>query len=107
MKKKHMNKHQYKRYKKTHRYTHPLETEKGKAKRETVDYVKYRRKSDDKMKRLLRDVTKGNAYDVLADEDDFFDEYDFKAGKEIGNARAHKERIKGLAVYEGEGAENA
>ena len=100
MKKKHMNKHQYKRYKKTHQYAHPLDAERGKIKWETSDYVKYRRKSDDKMKRLLQDVAKGSAYDVLDDEDDFFDEYDFKATKEIGNAREHKKRIKGLELYE-------
>jgi hypothetical protein len=100
MKKKHMNKRQYKRYKKTHRSAPPLDGEQGKIKRETLDYVKYRRKSDDKMKRILQDVIKGNACDMLADEDDFFDEYDFKAGKEIGNARQHNKRIKGLERYE-------
>jgi hypothetical protein len=100
MKKKHMNKHQYKRYKKTHRYAHPIDVENGKIKRETLNYTKYRKKSDDKMKRILQDVAKGNAYDVLDDEDDFFDEYDFKATKEIGNARQHKTRIKGLELYE-------
>ena len=62
--------------------------------------MKYRRKSDDKMKRLLQNVTRGNSYVMWDDEDDFFDEYDFKATKEIGNAREHKKRIKGLKLYE-------
>jgi hypothetical protein len=101
MKKKHMTKRQYARYKKTHRYTHPVDVEKGKVKRETSNYTKYRRKSDDKMKRLLRDVAKGDSYELLDHEADFFDEYDFKATKEIGNAREHKKRIKGLELYEG------
>jgi hypothetical protein len=94
-----MTEHEYEVYKKTHGYAHPLEVERGKIRREKTDSARYRRRSEEKMKRRLRELVRSGDLDAW-DEEELFDEDEARAARELGNARAHVHRLKELEAYE-------
>jgi hypothetical protein len=95
-----MTEREYEVYKKIHRYPDPVDVdvEEGKVEQEKSDYVKYRRKSDAKIKEILREMIKsgslemGDEWDVVA--------YEVKGTREIRNAQKHKRRLQDLKRYE-------
>ena len=100
MAKKHeMTDQEYKVYKKIHDYEHPLEVERGKIRREKADHAQYRRKSDARLKRRLREMAYTADEDTW-EEDAIQAEYDARASRELRNARTHKRRLRGLEKHE-------
>ena len=96
-KKRHMTKHQYKAYEKTHHSKHPVEVEQEKIRQEKSLYGKFRKKSHEKIKRHLLDIQ--DYSDNVLDEE-YDDEYELKATRIIRGAKEHKTRLKGLEHYE-------
>ena len=89
---------QYETYKRTHDYDDPLAEEMAKVRREKDRYAEYARRAKGEMRHLLREMT----WEEDAEEDDGWEALEFRARREIRNARTHKERRKGLAAHEGE-----
>lgn len=98
-KKHELTEQEYEIYQKIHGYEEPVEVEEGKIRREKSNYVEKRNKGKSKIKQVLRNL-KGNSQ--LADEEEFFDEEDFVARRELSNARVHRQRLKGIRKFEGE-----
>ena len=68
-KRRHMTKHQYNAYKKTHRYNHSSQGDEQEESRHTkLRSGKYRQKSEKKMKTLLRGIQRHS--DELLDEEE-------------------------------------
>ena len=93
-----MTEHEYEVYKKIHRYPDPVDVEEGKVEQEKSDYVKYRKKSDAKIKEILREMIKSGSLEMW-DEWDVV-AYEVKATREIRNSQEHKRRLKDLKRYE-------
>jgi hypothetical protein len=96
-----MTQHEYEVYRKTHGYAHPLEVERGKIRHEKTDYARYRRRSQEKMKHRLRELVRSGDLDAW-DEEVQLDEDEARAARELGNARAHGQRLRKLEAYENE-----
>ena len=94
-KKRKMTEHEYEVYRKTHGCAHPLDVERGKIRREKTDAARYRRRSEEKMKRRLRELASSGDLDAW-DEEEPFDEDEARAARELGNARAHAHRLREL-----------
>ena len=68
-KRRHMTKHQYNAYKKTHRYNHSSQNDEQEENRHTkLRSGKYRQKSEKRMKTLLRGIQRHS--DELLDEEE-------------------------------------
>lgn len=98
-KKREMTDHEYEMYRKTHGHAYPTDVEERKIRRERFYYGEHRRKSDQEMKRRLRDIARSGSLELLGEEE-FFDAHEVRARREIRNAKSHKKRFKGLEARE-------
>ena len=73
--------------------------ERGKIRREKADHARYRRKSDARLKRRLRE-TAYTADEDAWEEDAIHAEYDARASRELRNAQTHRRRLRGLKKHE-------
>lgn len=88
---------EFKIYKRNHNYFDPSEVEKGKIKKETVYYLKHRKKSRELSKHMLRSIKRLSHFEESPTEE--IQEEDVKSNKEKGNAKTHKKRFKRLKRF--------
>lgn len=88
---------EYESYKRNHNYDNPTEVEEGKIKKETKNNNKLRKKSNRKTQNLFNNIRKLSDFDESTYEE--IEKINFKAKKEMGNAKTHKNRLKKLKKH--------
>ncbi len=93
-----MTDHEYESYRKRHSDDDPLEAEQAKIERERETYARYSRRSLAYLRQQLREIMCAGA---PTDEDLELGlpEYEWKAVRELRNARTHRQRLKGLRKH--------
>ena len=57
-----MSDYEMKKYKRVHKYSNPSDVEKGKIKKETTRYVKYRKETDKVTEKIIKNIE--SFYDI-------------------------------------------
>jgi hypothetical protein len=90
-----MKEYNYKSYKRIHKYSHESDVEKEKISRETSNYVRYQKKADQMIRRLVNEIDEDDMEEITEESEG----YEYASQKEIRNAKVHKNRLKSFQKH--------